>query len=287
VALHVVRLACDLPETAGRSVSQWDCPELARQLQQEEIVDRISPQTIQRMLARCRLKPWRSHYWLHPRTPRDAAFVRCVREVADLYTRPLPPTEMVLCLDEMTSIQPRHRLAATRPAQPGRPMQLEHEYVRGGALQLFAAFDTRSGEVYAGQFRRKRQVECIQFLEHLDRLIPAPITAVHVICDNVSVHHGKAVRAWLAQHPRFRFHFLPVHCSWMNQVEQWFSILRRKRLRNANFRDLVDLAARIAAFIDQWNDTAHPFQWCAASFEKVLAQAEAALPADTALAEAA
>lgn len=268
-----------MPDQAGRSLSQWDCTELARHLVAAGIVASISPQTIQRILAGCRLKPWRSHLWLHPRTPRDAAFTQTVHATADLYTRPLAPSELVLCLDEMTSLQPRHRCTPTRPARPGDPVQLEHEYARDGALQLFAAFDTRSGEVYAGQFRRKRQVECIAFLDHLDRLLPATITTVHLVCDNVSVHHGKTVRAWLADHPRFRFHFLPVHCSWMNQVEQWFSILRRKRLRNVNFLDLPDLAAKIAAFIDQWNATAHPFRWTTASFEKVLASAEAALPA--------
>jgi DDE superfamily endonuclease len=278
VALHVIHRACELPEQAGRSLSQWDCTELARQLVRDGIVAAISPQTIQRILARGRLKPWRSHLWLHPRTPRDAAFVQCVQDLADLYTRPLAPWELVLCLDEMTSLQPRHRRAPTRPARPGDPVQLEHEYERDGALQLFAAFDTRSGEVYAGQFRRKRQVECIRFLVHLDRLIPATITTIHLICDNVSVHHGKAIRAWLVDHPRFVFHFLPVHCSWMNQVEQWFSILRRKRLRNVNFTDLADLAAKIAAFIDRWNETAHPFRWTTASFDKLLASVEAALP---------
>jgi len=279
VALHVIHRACELPDQAGRSLSQWDCTELARQLVADGIVAAISPQTIQRMLAGCRLKPWRSHLWLHPRTPRDGAFAQTVRDLADLYTRPLAPWEVVLCLDEMTSIQPRHRLAPTRPARPGAPLQVEHEYVRGGALQLFAAFDTRSGQGYAGQFRRKRQVECIAFLEHLDRLLPATTTTIHLVCDNVSVHHGSAVRTWLATHPRFVLHFTPVHCSWMNQVEQWFSILRRKRLRTVNFADLRDLAAKIAAFIDQWNDAAHPFRWTTTSFDTVLTAVEAALPA--------
>jgi hypothetical protein len=277
VALHVIHRACELPDAVGRSLSQWDCAELARQLGADGVVAAISPQTIQRILAGCRLKPWRSHLWLHPRTVRDAAFAQTVHDLADLYTRPLAPWEVVLCLDEMTSLQPRRRLAPTRPARPGDPVQVEHEYVRGGALQLFAAFDTRSGEVYAGQFRRKRQAECIRFLEHLDRLIPATITTISLVCDNVSVHHGKAVRAWLADHPRFRMHFTPVHCSWMNQVEQWFSILRRKRLRNVNFAGLADLAAQIAAFIDQWNAVAHPFRWTAASFDHVLASVEAML----------
>jgi DDE superfamily endonuclease len=277
VALHVIHRACELPEQAGRSLSQWDCTELARQLVLDGIVAAISPQTIQRILAGCRLKPWRSHLWLHPRSPRDAAFVQCVHDLADLYSRPLAPGELVLCLDEMTSLQPRRRRAPTRPARPGDPVQLEHEYARDGALQLFAAFDTRSGEVYAGQFRRKRQVECIRFLDHLDRLIPPVITTLHLVCDNVSVHHGKAVQTWLTLHPRFLLHFTPVHCSWMNQVEQWFSILRRKRLRNVNFTDLTDLAAQIAAFIDRWNETAHPFRWTAASFDNVLAKVEASL----------
>ena len=278
VALHVIHRACELPDQVGRSVSQWDCTELARQVEQDGVVAHISPQTVQRILARAKLKPWRSHVWLHPRTLRDVAFAQCVRDLADLYTRPLAPSEMVLSLDEMTSLQPRPRRAPTRPAQPGRPLQVEHEYRRAGALQLFAAFDTRSGHVYGGLFRRKRQVECIQFLEHLDRVIPAAITTIHVICDNVSVHHGTDVRAWLARHPRFVLHFTPVHCSWMNQVEQWFSILKRKRLRHASFTDVADLAAKLRAFIDQWNLTAHPFHWTAASFDKVLAKAEAALP---------
>jgi len=72
-------------------------------------------------------------------------------------------------------------------------------------------------------------------------------------------------------------HFTPVHCSWMNPVEQWFSILRRKRLRAPNFADLPALAKAVRQFIREWNETAHPFRWTAASFEKILAKAEAAL----------
>lgn len=274
----MVHRACELPERVGRSLSQWDCTELARQLQAEGLVDSISPQTVQRILARCRLKPWRLHLWLHPRTPRDAAFAQCVRELADLYTRPLLPSEVVLSLDEKTSLQPRPRRAPTRPAQPGRPVQVEHEYQRAGALQLFAAFDTRSGTVYGKTFRRKRQVEYLAFLEEIDRTMPAHITTIHLIADNLSVHHGKAVQQWLARHPRFVPHFTPVHCSWMNQVEQWFSILQRKRLRYPNFTDLTDLAAKLAQFIDEWNVIAHPFRWTPQSFDKVLAAVEAALP---------
>ena len=279
--MHLVRRACELPEQAGRSLSQWDCAELARQLVIDEVVAAISPQTVQRILAANRLKPWRSHVWLHPRTPRDATFAAQVRAVADLLTRRLGEHEVVLSLDEMTSLQPRPRRTATRPALPGSPLQVEHEYRRAGATHLFAAFDTRSGQVYGVTTRRKRQVEYLTLLEHLDHAIPAAITTVHLLADNVSVHHGKLVRRWLADHSRFVAHFTPVHCSWMNPVEQWFGILRRKRLRSPNFADLPTLQRAIHQFIAEWNAIAHPFRWTARSFDKILAKVNAALAADT------
>jgi hypothetical protein len=131
-------------------------------------------------------------------------------------------------------------------------------------------------------------VEFIELLEQIDRSTPAGITLIHILCDDVSVHHGKQVRAWLDEHPRFHMHFTPVHCSWMNQVEQWFSILQRKRPGTAavqprvvapNFADLADLEAKIMAFIAKWNQAAHPFNWTSASFDKVLAKVDAALKA--------
>lgn len=242
------------------------------------VVPAISPATVYRFLRRHRLRPWRCHLWLHPRRPRDAAFLDQVHAIAALYTRPLLPTEVVLSVDEITQLQPRPRAAATRPAGPGRPLQLEHEYRRAGALNLIAAFDTRTGEVSGYLCRRKRQPEFIRFLRHLEEVVPAAVTTIHLVCDNVSVHHGQQVRAWLAQHPRFVLHFTPVHSSWMNQVEQWFSILRRKRLRHANFADLEAWADAIVAFIAQWNTIAHPFRWNEESFDKVIAKVEAALP---------
>jgi transposase len=275
--LHLVHRACDLPEQAGRSLSQWDCAELARQLVIDAVVAAISPQTVQRILAANRLKPWRSHVWLHPRTPRDAAFAQHVRAVGELLTRLLADDEVVLSLDELTSLQPRPRRVATRPAQPGRPIQVEHEYRRAGATHLFAAFDTRSGQVYGVTTRRKRQVEYLTLLERLDQTIPASVTTIHLLADNVSVHHGKLVRAWLATHPRFLAHFTPVHCSWMNPVEQWFGILRRKRLRSPNFADLAALQQAIHQFIAEWNEIAHPFRWTASSFDKILAKIDTAL----------
>jgi hypothetical protein len=144
---------------------------------------------------------------------------------------------------------------------------------------LFAAFDTRTGKVTAILRRRKRQAEFIELLNKIDGETPATVTLIHLVCDNLSVHKGKLVRAWLQKHPRFQMHFTPVHCSWMNQVEQWFSILQRKRLSAPNFADLDALQERILAFIDEWNEQAHPFNWTAKSFEKVLAKIDRAIAA--------
>jgi hypothetical protein len=159
VALYVVKIACERPDVVGRSLSQWDSAELARQLVHDGVVESISPQTVQRILAHHKLKPWRHHLWLSPTVARDAAFATQVTEIVTLYTRPLGVWEMVLCVDEKTSLQPRTRKAPTLAAQPGRPVRVEHEYTRKGALNLFAGFDTRTGKVYATTAERKRQVE--------------------------------------------------------------------------------------------------------------------------------
>lgn len=268
--MHVVKIACERPELRDRSLSTWDCTEIARELVRSGVVETISPQTVQRILAHHKLKPWRVHMWLNPKAPRDAAFVEQVRAICDLYTRPLAPDEVVLSVDEKTSIQPRPRLAPTLPANVAKPTRVEHEYKRVGALNLLAAFNTRTGTVIGRCYDRKRQVEFIDFLEVLDREVPASVRTIHVVLDNVRVHKGKQVQAWLAVHPRFVFHFTPVHCSWMNQVEQWFSILQRKRLRLADFASKDALRDAIERFIAQSNEHAHPFRWDQRSAAKVM-----------------
>jgi transposase len=279
VAIHLVKIACELPDRLGVSLSQWDCVELARKLVADGVATSISPQTVGRILNHHRLKPWRKHLWLSPDVPRDAAFAACVQPIVDLYTRPLAAHEAVLCVDEKTSLQPRTRVSPTMPARPDLPVRVEHEYQRKGALNLFAAFDTRTGQVYARTAERKRQVEFIAFLEQVDREVPAQKTTIHIVLDNLIMHKGKKVRAWLAQHPRFLFHHPPVHCSWMNQVEQWFGILQRKRLAIADFADKAALSERLLAFVSHWNEHAHPFNWSTNSVAKVMAKCQLALAA--------
>lgn len=279
VTTHLVKLACELPDKAGRSLSLWTCAELARTAVERSIVDSISPQSVQRILLSQKLKPWRVHHWLSAKVEMDEAFRAIVLDVLNIYTRPLED-EQVWSLDEKTSLQPRTRSAENRPALPGGvPAYVEHEYERKGALQLFAAFNTRTGQVIGLLRKRKRQREFLELLHAIDAQAPAHVTDIHIVCDNASIHKGKLVQAWLTHHPRFRMHFTPVHCSWMNQVEQWFSILQRKRLTAPNFADLHALEERVLAFIDEWNECAHPFRWTVNSFDKVLAKIDAATAA--------
>ena len=200
----------------------------------------ISASTVRRILQSHHLKPWRHHLWLSPKVPRDRAFAKSIREISRLYTRKLKRQEMVLRVDEKTSKQPRPRQAptprknsdiltwpsfalmsrcskvgwvkgqvkmsgfvVTLPAQPKLPVRVEHEYQRKGALNLFAAFDTRTGKVWGQTYERKRQEEFIAFLSYLDREIPPTVTLVHIVLDNLRMHKGKKVQAWLVKHPRF------------------------------------------------------------------------------------
>ncbi len=277
VAIHVVKIACELPDQLDISLARWDSIEIARRLISSGVVESISPDTVRRILDHNKLKPWRYHLWLSPKAPRDAAFRACILEICDLYTRPLAPDEVVLCTDEKTSLQPRTRVAPTLPARPGDPIRIEHEYVRKGALNLFAAFDTRTGRVYGQCHERKRQAEFIAFLEMLEREIGPEIKTIHLVLDNLRMHKGKQVQAWLASHSRFVFHHPPVHCSWMNQVEQWFSILQRKRLCLADFASKADLQKKIEAFIAEYNTRAHPFNWTTKSVTKIMAKVDAAI----------
>jgi len=273
--MHTVKLACERLDDVGRSLSHRDCAEPARQLIADQVVETISPQTVQRTLASHHLKPWRKHLWLSSKVPRDAEFCRRVKNICTLYTRKLKPHERVLCVDEKTSLQPRTRKSPTLAARPSLPVRVEHEYERKGALHLFAAFDTRTGHVYAHTAERKRQKELIEFLEQLDREIPEDITRIHLVMDNLRMHTGQQVQAWLEKHPRFKFHHPPVHCSWMNQVEQWFSILQRKRLAIADFADKAELAERLHAFVKEWSEHAHPFEWTEKSATRITARYEA------------
>lgn len=265
-----MKLACELPEAARRSLTLWTCGEIARTLVRDAIVESIAAETVRRILQSHQLKPWKIHHWLSADVARDEHFRQKIDRLCELYTRPSAPHERVLSVDEMTSIQPRPRTAPTRPPRPGnQPAMLEHEYMRAGALNLIAAFDIQTGDVTSICRPRKRQIEFLELLDRIDQQIPQSVTKIYLVCDNVRMHSGQKVRAWLHAHSRFEMVFTPVHCSWLNQVEQWFSIIQRKRLRAPNFKDLATLERAIEYFVAEWNEACHPFKWTERSFDKI------------------
>jgi hypothetical protein len=181
---------------------------------------------------------------------------------------------MVLGADEHTRLPPRTPTAPTLAAPPGQPVRVEHEYLRTGALNLLAGFDTRTGKVYATTAARKRQVECIAFWEPGDRERTPTLTTIHVVLDHVRRPTGTQVQAWFAKHPRVGWPFPPVHCSWMNPVEPWFSIVQRKRLQIADVADKQHLAERLMAVVAEWHAHAHPCRWSTPSVANVMATCE-------------
>jgi len=180
--------------------------------------------------------------WLSPKGPRDATFAAQVPEICDLDTRPLRLNEMVLCTDEMTGLQSRPRNSETLATTKDRPTRVEHESGRRGARNRFTTFDTWTGKFYGLTASRRRRSEFLAFLEQSDREIPASVTTIQIVRDNLRMHTGKPVQVGLAQHLRFVRHHPPVPCSWRNQVGQWFGILKRKRLRIAAFASKEHLA---------------------------------------------
>jgi hypothetical protein len=137
-----------------------------------------------------------------------------------------------------------------------------------------AGFETRPGKVYATTAERKRQVACLAFVEQVDQEIAPAITTMQVVLDQVRMHQGKQVPAWLAKPPRLVLHFPAGHGSWMHQVEPWCSILPRKRLQSADCADTKPLAERLMAVVAAWNEHAHPFRWSTKSVAKVMAKCE-------------
>jgi transposase len=217
----------------------------------------MSPTTVQRILAALVLKPHRLRYFL---TRTDPLFEEKMAEILDLYLHP-PRRCRVLCLDEKTSIQALDRLYPTLPLRPGLVERQEFEYVRHGTVDLFAAFDVGTGEVFAQCYQRHTNLEfrhCLRALRVRD-----PDSRWHLILDNAGYHKKQAVLDWCtAQRPKVTLHWLPPHGSWLNQVEIGFSILSRKCLRRASVRSTQDLRDLIHRFIKTWNTHfAHPFEW--------------------------
>jgi transposase len=262
---EVKALACTLPAETGAPLSRWSSTELASEVISRGIAEAISAATVRRWLAADVIKPWQHRSWIFPRDP---DFARKATRVLDLYARhwqgqPLGPDDYVISADEKSQLQALQRRHRGRPPAPGRTRRVEFEYRRGGTLAYFAAYDVHHARVL-GQIAPKTGIEPFEELvAHVMTTDPyASARRVFWVVDNGSSHNGaRSIKRMHTAWPTATLVHLPIHASWLNQVEIYFSILQRKAINPNDFADLDQLSERILSFQDRYNITATPFDW--------------------------
>jgi hypothetical protein len=265
VVVQVKALACERPATLGLPLSRFSVADVAQQVRQSGLVATISDSTVWRWLHADAIRPWQHRCWIFPRDPEFA--VKAGR-ILDLYQRRwqrklLRDDEFVLSTDEKTSIQARARIHPTLPPQPGVAMRVEHEYVRCGAWAYLAALDVHRAKVFG---RCERKTGIAPFERLVDHVMCQPpynqARRVFWIMDNGSSHRGaRCVARLQAKYPRLVPVHGPVHASWLNQIEIYFSIIQRKVLTPNDFPSLAAVKQRLLAFQTRYEATAHPFAW--------------------------
>lgn len=262
---QVKALACTLPAETGLPLSRWSSAELADEVVTRGLAEAISPATVRRWLAADAIKPWQHRSWIFPRDP---GFETKATRVLDLYARrwdgePLGPDDYVISADEKSQLQALRRRHRGLPPAPGRTRRVEFEYRRGGTLAYFAAYDVHQANVL-GQIAPTTGIA--PFTELVEKVMTTEpyksARRVFWVVDNGSSHNGqRSIERLETAWPTATLVHLPVHASWLNQVEIYFSILQRKATSPGDFRDLDQLAERILGFQNRYNATATPFDW--------------------------
>jgi transposase len=234
----------------------------------------ISLRSVQRIWEAHKLQPHRVRTF---KRSRDPEFVAKMTGIVGLYVDP-PAHAVVLSIDEKSQIQALDRTQPGLPLKPGRCGTMTHDYKRHGTTTLFAALNVLDGKVIGRCMQQHRHEEFIRFLNDVERAVP-PGKLVEAVVDNYATHKHPKVRAWLARHPRWTFHFTPTSGSWLNAVENFFSVLTRKRIRRGSFYSIVDLQAAIKRYLAQHNVEPKPFVW-KASAASILAKLDR-LPASS------
>jgi transposase len=254
VRCEVIKQACDRPkDTTFRQI--WTLESLSQSVA-ATTEWKLSRSEISRILSCEGIRPHQVRMWLH--SP-DPDFTPKVGAICDVYLNP-PAGATVLCIDEKPGMQALERLHPTHYSCVSRAVRHEFEYRRHGTSTLIAAFNTRTGKVF-GQCRRRTAKGLVSFMEALAKQYPTG--PIYVIWDNLNIHKGKRWHEFNERHGS-RFHFLhtPLHASWVNQIELWFSILQRRVLKHASFCCIDELNRAVLGFIKHWNRIeAHPFHW--------------------------
>lgn len=261
----VKAIACELPATRGLPLSRVSCSDIAREVLRSGLLATLSGKTVWRWLSEDAIRPWQHRCWIFPRDPDFA--VKAGR-ILDLYARrwegqPLDRKEFVISTDEKTSVQARQRSHPTLPPGPHRPMRVEHEYERCGAWAYLAAMDVHRLKLFG---RCERSTGIVPFEKLVADVMSQPpyTTARRVfwIMDNGSSHRGAAcVRRLQGAFPNLVPVHGPVHASWLNQIEIYFSIVQRKVLTPNDFASLAEVEARLLRFQEHYEQIATPFEW--------------------------
>lgn len=261
----VKALACQLPSQRGLPLSRFSLGEIRREVEAHQSVSAISTGTIWRILHEDAIRPWYHQCWLFPKDP---CFLEKACPVLDLYQgvwegMPLGAGEYVLSADEKTQLQILARPHETLPPAPGLPLRFENEYERRGIIAYLAALDVATGQIF-GRVEESTGIAPFQNLvEQVMSQEPyKSADRVFWIVDNGSSHHPSTFpdRLRAAYANAIAVH-LPLHASWLNQVEVYFSILQRKALTPRDLATRTEMIARILGFQTRYNQTARPFTW--------------------------
>ena len=229
--------------------THWSSRKLAKQLG-------VNHMMVARVWARAGLQPHRIERYM---ASNDPAFERKAADIIGLYVNP-PRHAAVFCVDEKTAIQALDRTDPVLPMSPGRAERHGFEYFRHGTLSLYAAFNTKTGDVFGKPAARHTSAEFVAFLEDLVAHQPKH-KKIHIILDNLSTHKTRRVERFLAQHPNVKLHFTPTYSSWLNQIELWFSKIERDVIARGVFNSVKDLARKLMRYIRHYNKAPKPIKW--------------------------
>jgi transposase len=293
---QVASLAREKPADSGLPITQWTSGELATELVRRTVFETVSASSVRRWLNRMDLKPHRNKYWLFSPDRSTPEYDAKVRLICNVYAEAIAAYNdygvHTICMDEQTGIQALERIAPDLQCVEGIVRRLEFEYIRHGTLCLFGNFHVATGEIISPTIRETRTE--VDFVDNLKEVIGFDAKArFRIVLDNLNTHCSESCVRYVAEQcgidastlgekgrcgilkdmqsrqeflsnplHRIHFYFVPKHSSWMNQVEIWFGIVRRKVTRYGNFTSLGNLNAKLSQFIDYYNDVmAHPFAW--------------------------